>query len=60
MKDSKRAKDMMCMLGLSEVIDQWAMVNSVDWYGQVFIMEDGHVLRSALTLWLKVEERKGG
>ena len=32
------------MLGLSKAIDQFAMVNSVLWYGHVLMREDGHVL----------------
>ena len=51
-KDLKKSTDLMFMLGLSETIDQLAMVNSVRWYLHVLRREDGHVLR------LKVEGRK--
>ena len=41
---------MMCllMLGLNETTDQFAMANSVRWYGHVLRREDGHVVRRAL------------
>ena len=48
----------MFMLGLSEVINQLAVANSVHWYGHVLRREDGHVLRRALNF--EVEGRKGG
>ena len=51
---------MMFMLGLNEAIDQLAMANSVHWYGHVLRREDGHVLRRALHLRLKVKGRMGG
>ena len=43
--DRKRSTDLMFMLGLSKIIDQLAMANSVRWYGHVLRREDGHVLR---------------
>ena len=46
------------MLGLNETIGQYAMANSVRWYGHVLRREDGHVLRSALDLRLKVKEER--
>ena len=36
------------MLGLNETKDQFAMANSVRWYGDVLRRGDGHVLRRAL------------
>ena len=51
LKDGKRAKDLMLVLGLNETIDQFAMVNSVHWYGHklwgrmvISCGEDGHML----------------
>ena len=38
--------DLMFMLGLNETIDQFAMPNSVRWYGHVLKRNDGHILRS--------------
>ena len=38
----------MLMLGLNETIEQFAMENSVRWYGNVLRREDGNVLRMAL------------
>ena len=38
LKDIKRSKDLMLMLGLSETIDRLAMVNSVCWYCHVLRM----------------------
>ena len=35
LKDRKRSSDLMFMLGLSETLDQFAMANSVHWYGHV-------------------------
>ena len=40
--DRKRSTCLMCMLSLSETIDQLAIANSVRWYG--------HVLRRVLDL----------
>ena len=48
LKGRKRSTDLMFMLGLSEGIDQLAMVNSVRWYVHVLILR------------LKVKGRKGG
>ena len=38
----------MGLMGMSEIIDQLAMANSVHWYGHVLRREYGHVLREAL------------
>ena len=54
----QRSTDLMFMLGLSEVIDQLAMANSVCWYGHVLRREDGHMLRRGLVLRLMVRGRK--
>ena len=35
LKDRKRPKDLMFMLGLNEAIDQLSIANSVRWYGHV-------------------------
>ena len=48
LKYRKRSTDFMLILGLSEIVDQLAMANSVCWYGHVFWREDGHVLRRTL------------
>ena len=46
LKDRKRTKDL--MLGLNETIDLLVIENSVHWYGDVLMREDGHVMRWAL------------
>ena len=56
LKDRKRSKDLMFILGVKEIIDQLAMENSVHWYGHVLRREDGHVLRRALDF--KVEGQR--
>ena len=48
LKDRKRSRDLLFMLGLKESIDQLAMANSVHLYAHVLRREDGHVLRRAL------------
>ena len=48
LKDRKGSTDLMFMLGLSETIDLLAIANSVRWYGHVWRIEDGDVLRRAL------------
>ena len=57
LKDRKRSKDFILMLGLNETIDQLAMANSVHWYGDVLRREDDHVLRGALDFEIKVKGR---
>ena len=58
LKDRKRSKDLMLMLGLNETIDQLATANSVRWNGHVSKREDGQILR---TLDFEVEgQRKKG
>ena len=42
------------MPGLSETIDQLAMINILHCYGHVLRIEDGHVLRMALVFRLTV------
>ena len=59
LKDRKRSKDLMLMLGLNETISQLAMANNVCWYAHVLRRDDGHVLRT-LDLRLKVKERNKG
>ena len=59
LKDRKRSSDLIFMLGLSETIDQLAMVNSIRWYGHVLRREDGHVLRMALDVEVDVQRKKG-
>ena len=47
-KDRKKYKNLMLMLGLNETIDQLAMANSVRWHGHMLRRDGGHVLRRAL------------
>ena len=47
LKDRKRAKDLMLILGLNET-DQISMENNVCWCGHVSGKEYGHILRKAL------------
>ena len=44
LKDRKRAKDLVMMLGWNEIIDQLAMANSAPRHGRVLSREDGHVM----------------
>ena len=44
LKDRKRSKDLILMLGLNETIGQLAITNSVPWHGHALRREDGHVL----------------
>ena len=60
LKDRKRSTDLMFMLGLSDALYQLAMVNSIRWHGHVLMREDGHVLRRAFDLRLKVKGRSEG
>ena len=59
LKDRKRSTDLMFMLGLSEIIDQVAMENSVRWYGRVLRREDGHALRRTLKFEVEGQRKKG-
>ena len=58
-KYRKGSTDLMFMLGLSEMIDQLAMANSVRWYGHVLRREDGLVLRRALDFEVGGQRKKG-
>ena len=46
LKDGKRTKHLVLMLGLHETVNQMAMASSVCLY--VLRSEDGHILRGAL------------
>ena len=59
LKDRKRPKDLMMMLGLNEQIDQLSMVNSVHWYSHVLCRKDGHVVRRAIDFEFE-RQKKGG
>ena len=59
LKDIKRSTDLMSMLGLTETIDQSAIVNSVCLHGRVLRREDGHVLRRALEFEVEGHQKKG-
>ena len=50
---------MMFILGLSETIDQLAMVISVHWYGHVLRREDCLVLRRISDFEVEGQRRKG-
>ena len=58
LKDRRRSTDLMLMLGLIETIDQFAMANSVRWYGHVLKREDGPILRRALDFEFEVQRKK--
>ena len=73
LKDRKRFTYLILMLCLNETIDQFAIANSVHWYGHVMRREYDHVLRRALdfevegqrknrrpTKELEAKERMGG
>ena len=59
LKDRKIYTALMFMLGLSEIIDQLAMANSIHWHGHVFRREDGHILRQALDFEIEGQRQKG-
>ena len=61
LKDIRRSTDLMFMLVLSETKDQFAMANSVHWYGHVLRREGSHVLRRALYFEVEGqrEDKKG-
>ena len=59
LKDRKRSKDLMLMLGLNEAMDQLGMVNSVCCYGHVLRRGDGHGLRRALGFEFEDQGTKG-
>ena len=59
LKDRKRSKDLIFMLGLSEAIDLLVMASSVHWYGHVLRIEDGQVLTRALHFGVEVQRKKG-
>ena len=52
LKDRKRSMDLLFMLGLNKIINQFGMANSVRWYG--------HVLRRASNYDFEGQKRKGG
>ena len=66
LRDKKASTGLMLMFGFKETIDQFAMANSVHWYGHVlrsvdghvWRREDGHVLRRALDFEFEGEEKK--
>ena len=60
LKDRKRTKDLILMLGLNETIEQQATANSACWYGDVLRKEDGLVLNRALDLLVKNKRKKLG
>ena len=59
LKDRKRSKDLMLMLGLNKTIDQLSMAKSVCRYDHVLWREDGHVLRRALDFEADGQRKKG-
>ena len=60
LRGRKRSTALMFMLGLSETMDQFAMVNSVRWYGHLLRREDGHVFLRALDIWVEGQKIKEG
>ena len=48
LKDRKRSKDLMFMLGFNDTLDQLATANSVRWDSHVLRKEDANFLRKAL------------
>ena len=59
LKNRKRFKDFMLMLGLSETIDQLVMANSAHWYDNVLRREDGHAMRRALDVEVECQRKIG-
>ena len=59
LKDIKRAKNLMFMLGLNKTIDQLVMANSVHWYGHLLRRADGHILRRVLDFEVEGQRKKG-
>ena len=58
LKDIMRVMDFMLMFGLNETINQLPMTHSVNQYGHLLKMQDGHVSRKAFDF--EVEGRRGG
>ena len=58
LRQRKRSKDLMLMLGLNETIDQLAMTNSVHWYGHVLRREDDRVKRRPLDFEAEGQRKK--
>ena len=58
LKDRKRFKDFMLILGLNKTIDQFTITNSVCWHGHVLRREDGHVLTWALDVEVEGRRKK--
>ena len=46
MKNRKKTKELMDMLGLQETVGQLAEKNGMRWYGHILQRSDGHVLRN--------------
>ena len=59
LKDKKRSTDVLFMWGLWETMVQFAMTNSVRWYGIVLRREDGHVLRRSSDVEFDCQSKKG-
>ena len=60
LRERQRAKDLMLMLDLNEVINLLAMAESVHWYYHcVLRMESSHVLRRALDFEVEGQWKKG-
>ena len=45
--------------GFDETMDQFAMANSVRWYGHVLRREDGHILRRVVDFEVECQRKKG-
>ena len=58
LKDRKRSRDFMLMVGLNDTTDQLAVAKSVRWYGHVLRREDGHILIKAMDF--EVDGRREG
>ena len=59
LNDSKRAKDLILMLGFNETTDQLALGNSVMYHGHVLNREDGNVLRREFEFQVEDQKKKG-
>ena len=59
LKDRKRSKDMMLLIGLNPTMDLLAITSSVRLYCHALRWEDGHVLRMTLDFEVECQRKKG-
>ena len=58
LRDRRRSRDLMLMLGLNETVEHLVMASSVHWYGHVLRSDDSYVLRRALDVEVEGQRKK--